>query len=125
MLYLCLSFPRISSILQLPRPLIAAIPAHLPTMTNPNLIHLIPYLRVEYKNVKHIVKGYHTSEKQRMRFEGKIPLHAFFTLSIVGKMILMDGLFTSWLAFQQPHCQKHKLTAKTNGKHPYIVQANL
>lgn len=36
-----------------------------------------------------------TSEKQRMRFEGKIPSQAFFTLSIVGKMILIDGLLNS------------------------------
>ena len=38
---------------------------------------------------------YYTSEKQSMRLEGKIPQLEFFTLSIVGKTILMDGLLDS------------------------------
>lgn len=38
---------------------------------------------------------YCTSEKQSMRLDGKIPPLEFFTLSIVGKTILMDGLFDS------------------------------
>ena len=50
------------------------------------------------------------SEKQSMHLEGKIPQLEFFTLSVVGKRILMDELLDSWLALQQPHCQEHQWT---------------
>lgn len=46
-----------------------------------------------------------TSEKKRIRLEGEMPEHAFFTCSIVGKIILMDGFLNSWLVVQPPHCQ--------------------
>ena len=65
------------------------------------------YVPVRYinKNNRWKKDTLHTSEKQRRRFEGNIPQRALFTLSIVGKTILMDGCFSSWVAVQHPHCQ--------------------
>lgn len=49
---------------------------------------------INHKTVR-IEKSKHTCEKQRRYFEGKIPQVAVFTLSIVGKMILIDGSLNS------------------------------
>lgn len=46
-------------------------------------------------NLRFHLKSKDTCEKHRRYFDAKIPQLAFFTLSIVGKMILMDGFFNS------------------------------
>lgn len=69
---------------------------------------------MDVQNYKHRATKYHssisiylyTSEKHIIRLEGEIPLIEFFTLSIVGKTIPIDGFFSSWLAVQHPHCQR-------------------
>lgn len=47
-----------------------------------------------------------TSERESKYLEGQIPHVPFFTLSIVGNMILNEGLLDSRFVLQQPHCEK-------------------
>lgn len=72
--------------------------SHRPFMCIYTYTHTHTYIYMSLASITKTVrieKSKHTCEKQRRYFEGKIPQVAVFTLSIVGKMILIDGSLNS------------------------------